>query len=409
MIELTGKGNGGSLGTFPVVYTMKWIYFDNSATTPLSEGVKKKIGECLELYGNPSSLHPVGQGARTALEEARRQVGLSLGLRSPAPGQIIFTASGTESDNLAVLGTAYAKPRRRGGRIISTDSEHSGVEKALCALETDGFDVVRIPTRGGVLDMDAYRAALNDRVFLVTMMAVNNETGAAYDIKTAFGLAKAKNRDIVTHTDAVQAFLKIPLNPVAIGADLVTVSGHKIHAPKGVGALYVSSEALKRRDLVPILRGGGQEAGFRSGTENLLGIIAMGEAAREGREALAQSSSHMAALRNMTEVGLEKLGMQINRPKGGRAPHIVNLTLPDIKSETMLHALSKSGICISQGSACSAHAKSVSSALLAFGLKESEAECSVRVSFGRENTREEVELFLSALEEQMGCLVRIHR
>lgn len=385
------------------------IYFDNAATTPLSSAVKEKILSVMENYGNPSSLHPVGQSARATLEEARRQIAAALGVRNLLSARLIFTASGSEADNLAILGTAYAKPRRRGGRIISTDSEHSAVEKALSALEKDGFDVVRIPTKGGVLDFDAYAAALNDKVFLVTMMAVNNETGAVYDLARAFAMAKAKNPDIVTHTDAVQAFLKIPLTPASLKADMISVSGHKINAPKGVGALYLSPEAIKRRDLIPTVYGGGQEYGFRSGTENLLGIAAFGEAAREGFSNFAARRAHLAGLREYAIGRLGELPVRVNKPTGACAPHIVNLTLPDIKSETMLHELSRSGICVSQGSACSTHAKSVSSALLSFGLPVSEAECSLRLSFGHQNTTQEIDLMIDAMRSALDRLVRIHR
>ena len=385
------------------------IYFDNAATTPLSDAVRKKLLLVMENYGNPSSLHPVGQSARATLEEARRQVAAALGVRNLLSARLIFTASGSEADNLAILGTAYAKPRRRGCRIISTDSEHSAVEKALCVLEKDGFDVVRIPTKGGVLDFDAYAAALNDKVFLVTMMAVNNETGAAYDLARAFAMAKAKNPDTVTHTDAVQAFLKIPLTPASLKADMISISGHKINAPKGVGALYLSPEAIKRRDLVPTVYGGGQEYGFRSGTENLLGIAAFGEAAREGFSDFAVRRAHLASLREYAIGRLGELPVRVNTPEGACAPHIVNLTLPDVKSETMLHELSRSGICVSQGSACSTHAKSVSSALLSFGLPVSEAECSLRLSFGYQNTTEEIDVMIEAMRAALDRLVRIHR
>ena len=389
---------------------MKEIYLDNSATTALSEAAKKAILETVECYGNPSSLHPVGQRARTILEQARKDIALTLGVRGTlGAGELVFTSCGSESDNLAILGVAYAKPRRKGGRIITTDSEHAGVENAMRALERDGFEVIRISTRGGVLDFEQYKNALNDRTFLVSMMMMNNETGAWYDIKRAFSLAKAKNHDIVTHTDAVQGYLKVPFTPAAIKADFVTLSGHKIHAPKGIGALYVSPEALKRRDYIPLLLGGGQESGFRSGTENLIGIAAFGAAAKDGFLHLQERTRHLCDLRDYAVERLSALGLQLNLPKGSRAPHVVNLTLPDIKSETMLHALSAYGICVSQGSACSTHAKKVSSALLAFGLPEAQAECSLRVSFGMENTREDVDTLVKALEQELPKLVKIHR
>ncbi|MBQ7336437.1 MAG: cysteine desulfurase [Clostridia bacterium] len=389
---------------------MKEIYLDNSATTALCEAAKDAISAAMECYGNPSSLHPVGQSARALVEQARKDIAATLGVRGTlAAGQLIFTSCGSEADNLAILGTAFAKERRRGGRIITTDSEHPGVESALRLLEKQGFEVIRISTRGGELNWEEYRNAINDRTFLVTMMMVNNETGAVYDLKRAFAMAKAKNRDIVTHCDAVQGYLKCRFTPALLGADLVAISAHKIHAPKGVGALYVSPEALKRRDIVPTLLGGGQESGFRSGTENLIGIAAFGAAARDGYANLNAHLSHLRDLRDYAQERVSRLPVKLHIPSGERAPHILNFALPDIKSETMLHELSKSGICISGGSACSAHSKNLSRALLAFGVPENEVECSVRVSFGRYNTREDVDQLVSALDNALQHLVRIHR
>lgn len=386
------------------------IYFDNSATTALSRKAKTRMIEAMEIFGNPSSLHAAGQAAYELLEQARREVAATLGLRGRIEnGRLIFTSCGSEADNLAILGTAYAKPRRRGGRVITTDSEHPGVERAMQALERDGFEVVRIATRGGELDLDSYAAALNDRTFLVSMMMVNNETGATYDIARAFSMAKAKNESIVTHTDAVQGYLKCRFTPTALCADLVTLSAHKIHGPKGVGALYASSEALKHRDFVPTLLGGGQEFGFRSGTENLLGIVGFGAAATDGFASLSSALPHMSDLRAYACQRLSELPVHLNIPVGKCAPHILNLTLPDIRSETMLHALSAKGICVSNGSACSSHAQQPSRALTAFGLSPAEIERSIRVSFCADNTREEVDRFVESLSNAIDRLVKIHR
>lgn len=388
---------------------MREIYLDNSATTELSEGVKSKMREAMEVYGNPSSLHSAGNAALELLETARRQVAASLGISRPEPGELIFTSCGSESDNLAILGTAFAKPRRKGMRAITTDSEHPGAANAFRLLEAQGFEVVRIPTRGGELDWDRYAAALNDRTFLVSMMMVNNETGAMYDVKRAFTMAKNRNPDIVTHTDAVQGYLKCRFTPKAIKADLVTVSAHKIHGPKGVGALYVSKDALRRRDLVPLLLGGGQESGFRSGTENVIGIVGFGQAACEGSAALEENLGKLASLRELTLKKLADLPLQANLPTGKCAPHILNYTLPDIRSETMLHALSRRGICISNGSACSSHSHHRSEALTAFGLTPEQIECSIRISFSEFNTLSDVEALADALREELGRLVRRSR
>ena len=388
---------------------MDYIYFDNSATTPLCRKAKEAMEAAFEYYGNPSSLHPLGQASKALLESARLELFHALGLRgTPAPGEILFTGSGTEADNLAILGVAHAKERRRGGRILSTDSEHPAVENTLCTLEKEGFEVVRIPTKGGSLDFDAFETALTDKVFLVTMMLVNNETGARYDIERAFRLAKAKNADIVTHTDAVQAFLKLPFSPATLGADLVSISSHKIGGPKGVGALYVSADARRRRDLVPIIHGGGQEAGLRSGTENLIGIAGFAAAAKEGKVALVERAAYCKALATYLKERLGGLEVTLNLPPVV-LPQILNLTLPSIRSETMLHELSKSGICVSQGSACSSHDKHLSRALLSFGLPPEQVECSLRLSLSHENTKEEIDLFVSALEQALKTLVRTKR
>jgi cysteine desulfurase len=199
------------------------------------------------------------------------------------------------------------------------------------------------------------------------------------------------------------------INPTALKADLITISAHKIRGPKGVGALYASPETLKRRDFVPTLLGGGQEQGFRSGTENIIGIAGFGAAAKEGYAGLADDLKHLSDLRTYAIEKLSPLPVRLNLPAGKAAPHVLNLTLPDIKSETMLHALSAEGIYVSNGSACSSHSHKVSSALTAFGLPASEAECSIRISFGNQNTKADVDALADALDRAIGRLVRIHR
>jgi len=277
-------------------------------------------------------------------------------------------------------------------------------------LEKNGFEVVRIATRGGELDWEQYAAALDRRVFLVSMMTVNNETGAMYDISRAFSMAKAVDPNVVTHTDAVQGYLKCRLSPTALKADLVTVSAHKIGGAKGVGALYASSESLKRRDFVPVVQGGGQENGFRSGTENVIGIAGFAAAAEVGFRTLPKTLPHLAALRQSAIEKLLSLPVTLNLPKGTAAPHILNVTLPDIRSETMLHALSEDGICVSAGSACSSHARNRQSrALTAFGLSPEAIECSIRISFGEQNTTEDVDRLVQSLAANIDRLVKIHR
>ena len=386
---------------------MKEIYLDNSATTALSPAVREKMISVMENYGNPSSLHAAGVRAEAVVREAREAVALSLGVRAPKPGQIIFCASGSEADNLAILGSVYAKPRGRGGKIITTDSEHPAVENCMKRLEKDGFCVARIPTRGGVLDMERLRAELTGNTLLVSLMAVNNETGAAYDLKTAFSMVRELCPAAVTHTDAVQGYFKLRMTPASVGADLMTVSAHKIHGPKGVGALYVDSAILKRRALIPVIEGGGQEEGLRSGTENVIGIAGFGQAAKDGYGHLAANLSHLRGLREETVKRLSLMGLHINEPAGTVAPHIVSVTLPAVKSETMLHYLSAKGIYVSSGSACSSHSHRVSRVLTAFGLNDFDADCTLRISFSEYNTGEDVDALCAALDAGLSELVRI--
>ena len=388
---------------------MNTVYLDNSATTPLSDAAKDAIREAMEIYGNPSSLHAQGLTAENTVTKARRQIAVSLGVRNLAPGQLIFTACGTEANNTAILGTAYAKARREATRIVTTDSEHPSVENALQKLEKDGFEIVRVSTRNGVLDQEAAMAALGEKTLLVTMMMVNNETGARYDIEPIFREAKRRNPNTITHCDAVQGFLKCKFTAQSLGADLISVSGHKIHAPKGVGALYIDPALIKAKKIVPYLIGGGQESGLRSGTENTIGIAAFGAAAEDGFRHLDEHLAHMSELRDYAIDRLREAGFVLNLPADECTPHIVNLQLPAIKSETMLHFLSNLGICVSSGSACSSHAKHTSPSLAAFGLTASQADSSLRVSLSPYNTREEIDALLEALSRGALTLVRMRR
>jgi cysteine desulfurase len=242
---------------------------------------------------------------------------------------------------------------------------------------------------------------------MVNMMMVNNETGALYDLKTVFSLARARSPQVITHTDAVQGYLKCRFTPASIGADLVTISAHKVHGPKGVGALYINPALLKAKQIVPWLHGGGQESGLRSGTENIPGIAAFGAAVDALYPKLDEHIAHMNALREQLVKGLLSLGIDVKQPAGACAPHIVNLTLPSIKSEVMLHFLDARGICVSAGSACSTRSRHISSALLAFGASEREADCSLRVSLCADNTAEEVDALLEALSQGLSSLIRI--
>ena len=274
-------------------------------------------------------------------------------------------------------------------------------------LEEEGFEVVRISTARGVLDLEEIKRALDKKIFLASFMLVNNETGAIYNVAEAFRLIKQKYPDAVTHCDAVQGFMKIRFSPATLGADLITVSAHKIHAPKGVGALYISAPLLRAKKIAPFMLGGGQEDGLRSGTENVIGITAFGASAEDIRSRYGEISEKVRDLRKYAEEKLSELDVRINRPVGDYLPNIINITLPNIKSETMLHALSAKGIMVSSGSACSSHSKSVSSSLIAFGLSEREADCSLRISLSEYNWESHIDALCDALSQELDRLVKI--
>ncbi len=386
------------------------IYLDNSATTRICSAALAAYVEASEAHwGNPSSRHSRGKDAEDLISGVRADLRAALG--DTGNGTVVFTAGGTEANNLAVFGRALSKPRfARGGKILTTAGEHSSIAQPLAALRDKGFRVVEIPTRGGALDMEVLRAEMTPDVILVTMMLVNNETGALYDLAAVSRVMRAQSRDAVLHTDATQAFLKVPFTVKSLGADMVTVSSHKIEGPKGVGALWVSPELIRTRGLVAHALGGGQEGGLRSGTENVPGIAAFGAAVRRGRADFQAESAHLRELREyLTEQVRNTPALSeviLNLPPVA-APHIVSMTMPDIKSETMLHFLSGRGIYVSSGSACSSHDTHLSGAMLAFGLSDRAADCTIRVSFGNRNTREDVDLFLAALSDGVGSLIRV--
>ncbi len=385
---------------------MNEIYFDNSATTRLCCSSVKAMTDVMEnIYGNPSSLHALGHEAEKAVRLARKQILDALSCTDNG-AKIVFCASGTEADNLALRGVAHSKERYKGGRIVISNSEHPAIEETAKSLEKEGFEVVRLSTRNGVIDKDELMGAVNDRTFLVSIMAVNNETGAVYDVGELFSLIKAKNPDTVTHTDAVQAFMKIPMSPARQKADLITLSSHKIHGPKGIGALYASGETIKKKNLSPVIFGGGQEEGLRSGTENTVGIVGFGAACEERKSTLAADHKHISELKEYIISRLPR-GITVKAPQGVWAPHIINITLPNIKSETMLHFLSAKGIYVSSGSACSSHGNADNRVLAAFGTSKRDADCSLRISLCRYNTEEEADALIEALQKGIDEIVQI--
>lgn len=382
------------------------IYFDNAATTKPSSAAVKAITEALtESWGNPSSRHGMGRAARKGLEASKSTILKTLGaIRAPL-SSLIFTGSGTEATNLAILGVCRSKTRR--GRILVGDGEHSSVSEAVLEAEKEGFEIVRIPTVGGVLDLDAVAAAVNENTVLATFMLVNNETGARYDVEKAFATVKRLRPSVICHCDAVQAYMKVPFTVKSLGADMITLSAHKIGGPKGIGALYVDQALFKRRELSPVVFGGGQESGYRSGTENVPAAAGFAAAAEESFACRADSTVKMSELREYIIDKLNSIdGVRCNLPKCP-APHIISVTLPKIKSETMLHYLWEHGIAVSSGSACSSHSRSLSAALTAFGIPSEEADTTIRISLCADNSTDEADALASALRDGVSKLAKI--
>lgn len=387
------------------------IYLDNSATTKIcKEALEKYIEVSENVYGNPSSLHGMGVNAEKELDLARLEIKNSIKDRDC---EIIFTSSGSEANNLAIMGRALSKERyKKGAKIITTDSEHASVSSPINKLSEMGFKIARIPTKMGFIDLDALEREMTSDVVLVTVMMVNNETGALYDVSKISNIMRASSPDAYLHVDATQSYLKIPFTRKSLGADMITISSHKIEGPKGVGALIVSPRVIKERGLSPIIFGGGQEKGLRSGTENVPGIAAFGAAIKKGAALISENSAKMEALRSYL---IEKINtddtlssISITNPTS-HAPHIINLTLPSIKSETMLHYLSSLGIYVSSGSACSSNSKSISSALTAYGRSISEADSSIRISFSARNELSDVDALADALKSGILRLARIKK
>jgi cysteine desulfurase len=386
---------------------MKKIYLDNSATTKIcDEALQKYIEVSRECYGNPSSLHSMGYEAEKIINTARNEICTSLGVKAAT---VIFTASGTEANNLAIFGRALSKERyKKGAKIITTMGEHASVDSPLDALKNMGYNVVRIPTVGGEIDTAALEKELSRDVILVSMMMVNNETGALYNTAGVSKLVKAKCPEALIHLDATQSYLKLPFTKTSSGWDMITISSHKIEGPKGVGALVVDHAVMKARGLAPVTLGGGQEGGMRSGTENVPGIAAFGEAVRIGYSSLRERYATLCQLRDYltSQISEQLPEVKILTPTAHSA-HIVNITLPKIKSETMLHYLSSLGIFVSSGSACSSNGGHLSSALTAYGKTESEADSSIRISLSHRNTKEDIDGLVEGLKSGLSKLSRM--
>ncbi len=365
------------------------IYLDNSATTPLLPSLRNQLPKLAAQFANPSSLHIWGFEAEKAVDAARLHVAAALGCQKE---EVFFTSGGTEGDNLAIFGAIEAK-KRRGNTILTTDSEHPAVSQVLKKAKEMGFKVIRIRTKGGELDLEQLSSAATPDVILTTMMLVNNETGAVYDIPAASKIIRKQCPDALIHTDAVQGFLKLPFSPRELHVDLLTVSAHKIHGLKGSGALYVK----KGTRILPHMLGGGQEKGLRSGTENTLGIAVFGLACEEGKKNLSSHIRHMASLRQWLLLQLRDIpGVHLNLPSNPVC-HILHFSLPGHKSEVVLHTLSREDIAVSSGSACSSK-KGKSPVLEAFGLTPERADSAIRVSLSVLNTQQDIQTLVEKIK-----------
>ncbi len=382
------------------------IYLDNAATTQVSPAVSETVLSCIQiLYGNPSSLHKMGADAEGMLGEARRQIAALLHVNER---EIFFTSGGTESNNWAIFGGARARARR-GQHLITSSLEHPSVLEAFRQLEREGFSLTVLPADAqGIIQPKALQEALRPDTILVSIMAVNNEIGSIQPLEDLGKIIKENNPETLFHVDGIQVLGKLPFYPTRLGVDLFSGSGHKIHGPKGSGFLYISDKVR----ILPLLYGGGQEKGLRSGTENVPGHGGLGTAAREAREALEPEKEHLYQLKEKLWTGLSALeGVRINGPEAPRlgAPHIISASFLGIRSEVLLHALEEQGIYVSAGSACSSHKREISPVLKAIGLDKGQAESTLRFSLCRYNREEEIEKTLTVLRELLPALRRFVR
>jgi cysteine desulfurase len=376
------------------------VYFDNNATTPLDPAVADKMCWFLkEHYGNPSSIYPIGRAVKEFITAARENVAAALGAQR---GEIFFTGSGTESDNWAIQGVLNALPEKR--EFITSTIEHPAILNQAKFLEKKGIKVSYVPVdSSGVIDLDFLRAAVTPQTALISIMHANNEIGTVQPIEKV--VAIAREHGVRVHSDAVQSFGKIDLDAVRLGVDLLSVSSHKIYGPKGVGALFIR----KGVDLCPFIYGGHQERGMRAGTENTIGIVGFGEAARILLERGRKDRDRIEKLTGSLMEGIESTVPKVifNGHPVKRVKNTLNVAFPGLESEAILLALATKGVSVSTGSACSSESEEVSSVLLAIGLRPEIARSCIRISLGRFNTEEDVRVFLHELPEIIAKLRQI--
>lgn len=371
------------------------IYLDNAATTRVcAEAADIAYKVMTKCYGNPSSTHTKGREAKTYLDTARSQIANTLGC---SPSEIYFTSCGSESDVWAITKGAESA-QRRGKHIISSAVEHDAVRKTLEDLAFCGFEVTFLaPEKDGSVSVSAVEAALREDTVLVTLMMVNNETGAVTDIAGIAKMLKAKGSKALLHTDAVQGFMKVPFSAKKLGADMISISGHKIHAPKGIGALYIKTGVK----IKPLIRGGAQENGMRAGTEAMPQIAAFGKAAEIAYAGMKENCEKMAALRTLA---IDTLCSQLPEVQiiGGGAPHILSVSLPGWRSEVLMNFLEAEGIYVSRSSACKKGGRS--HVLEAMQLPAQVIDGAIRISFSRYNSEEDVRALCSALKRAHDTL-----
>jgi cysteine desulfurase len=376
------------------------VYLDNNATTPIDPAVMEKMTWFMkDHFGNPSSLYPIGRQVKEIINEARDHVAQALGANK---SEIYFTGSGTESDNHAILGALDAQPDKR--EFVTSAIEHPAVRETAIYLERRGYHVSYIPVdRTGLMDLDALRSAVTSRTALVSVMHANNEIGTIQPIADVVRIAK--DHGALVHTDAVQTFGKIGFRVDELGVDLLSVSSHKIYGPKGVGALYIR----KGTDIRPFLHGGHQERGLRAGTENTIGIVGFGEAARILPEKMKIDAPRIERLAERLRAGIvERIPKaRLNGHPERRVKSTLNFSFLGLEAEAVLLALATKEIFVSTGSACSEESEEVSHVLLAIGLRPDIARSTVRMSLGRFNTDHDVDIVLQELPEVVAKLRKI--
>lgn len=384
---------------------MKEAYLDNSATTRVFDEVQQVMIETMNVqYGNPSSLHTKGVEAEQYVRQAKERIAKTLKVQEK---EIVFTSGGTESNNMALIGGAMAN-RRAGMRIITTTIEHASVSNPVKFLEEEGFLVTRLPVdTDGIVSMEALKEAMTPDTILVSVMYVNNEIGAVQPVEEISKFIKSVNPRVLFHADAIQAYGKYEIRPKKQGIDLLSVSGHKIHGPKGIGFLYISDKVKVR----PILLGGGQQKGMRSGTENVPGIAGLGLSAQLIYENNKEKIDRMYVLKEQFVQGIQNIPGTVINGKTGRqsAPHIVSVSFEGVRSEVLLHTLEEKGIYVSAGSACSSNKPAVSATLKSIGVAKTLLDSTLRFSFGVFTTSEEIRYTLDTLNQVLPMLRRYAR